>query len=51
MEGISAAFVDNNIMLLMDNGNPLDEAAIKAALEPFKSMKLGQIQKADQLPF
>ena len=50
MEGVSAAFVDKNVMLLVDNDNPLDEAAVKATLAPFK-MKLGELQKAEQLPF
>ena len=50
MEGVTGAFVNNGIMLLVDNDKPLDEAAIKAAIEPFK-MKVGEIKKADELPF
>ena len=50
-DGVSAAFVNAGITLLVDNDNPLDEAVIKSALESFKSMKLGEIKKAEQLPF
>ena len=51
VEGVSSAFVNSGITLLVDNDNPLDEAAIKTALESFKSMKLGEMKKAEQLPF
>ena len=50
MDGVTAAFVNDGITLLVDNDNPLDEAALKSTLAPFK-MKLGELQKADQLPF
>ena len=50
LDGISGAFVNTSIMLLVDNDQPLDEAAVKTALKPFK-FKLGEIQKADELPF
>jgi hypothetical protein len=50
VEGVSVALVDEGITLLVDNDKPLDEAAVKAAVEPLK-MKLGEIQKAEHLPF
>jgi hypothetical protein len=50
LDGITAAFVNESITLLLDNDQPLDQAAIKAALEPFK-FELGEIRKEQQLPF
>jgi len=50
LDGITAAFVNESITLLVDNDRPLDEAAIKAALEPFK-FELGELRKEQQLPF
>lgn len=50
VEGVSVALVDERITLLVDNDKPLDEAAVKAAVEPLE-VKLGEIRKAEQLPF
>ena len=50
MDGITGAFVNDDIMLLVDNDQPLDDAALKKTLEPFK-LKLGELKKADELPF
>lgn len=50
MDGITGAFVNDNIMVLVDSDQPLDKDALMKTLEPFK-LKLGEIQKADELPF
>jgi hypothetical protein len=50
LDGVSAAFVNNGITLLVDSDGPLDEAAVKSAIEPFK-MKVGSVTKAEELPF
>ena len=50
VEGVTSAFVDRGILLLLDNEEPLDEDAIRAALSPF-DITVDAVQKTDQLPF
>ena len=50
MEGVTIAFVNKGIILLLDHDEPLDVEAVKTVLKPFK-MQVANAQKADQLPF
>ena len=50
IEGVSGAYVDRGILLLLDNEEPLDEDAVKAALNPL-DIEVANVQQIDQLPF
>lgn len=49
MDSVAVALVGNGITLLMKEDQPLDEAAVKTSLEPFK-IKIAGVQKAEKLP-
>lgn len=50
LDGVTSVFVNDGITVLVDNDRPLDQAALKAALEPFK-IELSGVEKAAELPF
>ena len=50
LEGVSGAYVDKGILILLDNEDPLDEKAVKAALTPL-NIEVASVQQIDQLTF
>ena len=49
MDGVAGAFVNNGITLLMTEDKPLDVAAVRSTLDPFK-IKIKEFKKAEKLP-
>lgn len=50
MDGVSGAYVNNGITLLMSNDKPLDEEAIAKTLKEFK-ITVSETTKSEALPF
>jgi len=50
LDGISGAFITDTIMLLLSEDKPLDEKAVKKALNEHK-IKIAEFKKQEKLPF
>jgi len=50
LEGVTGAFVDDQITILLAEDRPLDQDAVTGALKEFK-INISEVKRADRLPF